>query len=379
MWTRVGGRLNRSSDELILLQSRSSRRRRRATTPPGASNQIFSVPDLVGSIATFIEEKDLLKIFSLLNSMSHKESISASCWQCVNIYKWPEHLHFFYLLYLGRIRARIRTLTLRLTRYEVFVLQWLLQACDVSCLEELDVTFQAGDCYIYRFFQNATVDVTSLSAGVAALDHTAPNLLLLEANSLDTDTPGEYPPSCNLPELIVARCPSIKTLNFAFSGSIFRYQRAFFSRTDYLVLGSLRNLHTLRLQSLVAFDMVKAYPNITDLTVFGQLTDRQNLISIELPELKRLDFSGVKKGVWLKRIDCPKLEELAVTLGRSNYGSGVDIGEIGPWDAAGRTLDPDMSLNELLGSLRYPSENGWNSVDANVSPNFKLVSTLAEW
>jgi len=145
------------------------------------------------------------------------------------------------------------------------------------------------------------------------------------------------------------------------------------------VLGSLRNLHTLRLQSLVAFDMVKAYPNITDLTVFGQLTDRQNLISIELPELKRLDFSGVKKGVWLKRIDCPKLEELAVTLGRSNYGSGVDIGEIGPWDAAGRTLDPDMSLNELLGSLRYPSENGWNSVDANVSPNFKLVSTLAEW
>ena len=320
MWTRHGGRLTRCLEDQILPPSKpntvSSRRRRRAKntvrSPASASNQVFSGPDLVGIIFTFMEEVEIVSVFSFLNRSSYKESLKAACWKDLNIYKWPGHMHFFYLLHLGRMRAQIRTVKLRLSETELYILQWLLQTCDCTCLEELDITFQAngdlnGDCLLgsYNWYHladrrnvDAVIDVTgAYSTDVAILDYVASNSLLLEASSVGVGVSDEHPSYSTVMGLLVTQCPDIKTLKITCNDR--------FSNSGYLLLGSLGHLHTLRLRSLVAFELVKAHPNITDLALFGLISYGHLVIDIDLPKLKRLDVSDASKGLWFKRLDLP--------------------------------------------------------------------------
>ena len=148
-------------------------------------------------------------------------------------------------------------------------------------------------------------------------------------------------------------------------------------------LGELKNLRTLRINSIFALDLVERFSNITDLTIFGNLGNCRNIaVSLSSTQLKRLDFSEVGKGYWLKNIVCPNLEELKVSLGLSFYGSGVSVlGENRPtpYNAAATVVDPDMPLSELLDILVYFARSGaWERVNAVVAPNFKLTQVNLE-
>jgi hypothetical protein len=126
-------------------------------------------------------------------------------------------------------------------------------------------------------------------------------------------------------------------------------------------------------------------PSLTEIGVFRNLDFRREKVRLDLPHVERLDFSQVGKGVWISELNCPKLRELVITLGRGFIGSGVDL-RTSPFNnkierSNLTSLDPQaMSRIGLLENMTFFDDfaHEWKKVTAVVSPDFKVTSAERE-
>jgi len=336
-----------------------------------------SFPHTACEILEYLDEVDILLGFMLVDRERRHESRNARCWNNVNVFRWPANLTFNYLLFIGRLRVPLRSLKVRIARKEMFVLQWLLRACGTSVLTHIELDIQLiGHYTLQPLSPGLEIDMTG-GFFFETLFDTAFSILEEEGSVPVQD------PAVQIDELeLLAECSKLEVLKVSFVNV--RHSEIHFTREQVMSLASLSHLSTLRINSLHALELVKRSPQITDLTLFGSLASRgHKIIDIDLPFLRRLDFSHVNKGLWIQELCSPNLEVFVLsrqsTYGsRSFYGSGFAISGASDNDSYPfkRQID-DLSLPELLGQMMYNQQDDamtpWAPVHAVVSDNFRII------